>query len=124
MNALKIASAVTVSAVVAGCTVGPDYKRPEVAVPETFAATQPASTQPATQPAPVDLTRWWESFNDAKLTALINDAVVNNFDVRIAQARVRQAACATRRRVRRPVPDGRRHRCLHPLACQQKHRHL
>ena len=81
-----------IAAAVAGCAVGPDYKRPDVVMPTTFSATQPASTQPdATAVAPIDLTRWWETFNDAKLNGLISDAVASNFDVQIAQARVRQA---------------------------------
>ena len=91
-RAITAACTVVSATALTGCMVGPDYKRPDTAMPTTFSATQPASTQPdAAAIAPVDLTRWWETFNDAKLNGLINDAVASNFDVQIAQARVRQA---------------------------------
>ena len=79
------------AAALTGCMVGPDYKRPDPVMPTTYSATQPASTQPEVVVAPVDLTRWWETFNDPKLNRLISDGVASNFDVQIAQARVRQA---------------------------------
>ena len=82
----------------AGCMVGPDYHPPDMPVPSRFSATtqpvattQPASTQPATQPAEIDLRRWWDTFNDPKLNDLISRALVSNLDVRLAQARVLEA---------------------------------
>ena len=79
--------------ILAGCTVGPDYHPPKVETPERFvAATQPMTTQPtATQPAEIDLRRWWESFNDPKLIDLVTRAVASNLDVRLAEARVLEA---------------------------------
>src|SRR5438552_7274721 len=63
----------------AGCKVGPNYKRPDSAVPANFVeattqpATQPATTQytakPATQPIG-DLAHWWATFNDPMLDDL------------------------------------------------------
>lgn len=49
---------------------------------------------PATQPAsdPAALKRWWKGFNDPTLNALIEHALAANQDLRIAQARVREAA--------------------------------
>ncbi|MCX5660551.1 MAG: efflux transporter outer membrane subunit [Planctomycetota bacterium] len=77
---------------VAGCTVGPDYKAPDTKVSDNFGvATQPA-TQPASQSTTQpDLTRWWESFNDPALNKLVAEAVKSNLDLKLAQARVRQA---------------------------------
>ena len=43
---LACAIASVTAALIAGCAVGPDYKRPDVTVPTAFSATQPASTQP------------------------------------------------------------------------------
>jgi len=82
-----------------GCMVGPDYKKPEMKVPEKFSATsQPVATRPSTtQPAevaatqPVDIVRWWDTFEDPHLTALIDRATKANLDVQLAQARVREA---------------------------------
>jgi NodT family efflux transporter outer membrane factor (OMF) lipoprotein len=75
-----------------GCTVGPDYRAPQAAVPARFgAATQP-TTQASTQPAaPVDLSRWWTTFGDPQLDGLIDRAVANNLDLKIAEARLREA---------------------------------
>ena len=79
---------------VGGCTVGPNYHTPRTALPAKFSATtQPATTQASTRPAPteVDLTRWWQTFNDPALNRLIDEAVARNLDVRLANARIREA---------------------------------
>lgn len=98
MNA-KLVLTTAVVAGLTGCMVGPNYRSPQVRVPEQFtAATQPAGTQPATtEPAStqpvveVDLRRWWETFDDPKLNELIARAIDANLDVRLAEARVREA---------------------------------
>src|SRR5437762_917416 len=77
---------------VAGCAVGPNYKTPQTAVPATFSGA--ATTQPATQSttaptAPVDA--WWRTFNDPTLDRLIDQARQSNLDLRLAEARVREA---------------------------------
>lgn len=78
-----------------GCAVGPDYKAPETKVPSQYASTQPA-TQPTTQAAATQpvLATWWTSFNDPQLDHLIDQAVQSNLDLRIAEARVREARAA------------------------------
>src|SRR5690348_2042904 len=79
--------------VVAGCKVGPDYKRPDTPVPPRFAesATGTSSTQPSTRPVvPVDVTRWWQAFQDPTLDALVERSAQNNLDLRAATARVRE----------------------------------
>src|SRR5208337_3323694 len=40
---------------------------------------------------PGDLTQWWRQFNDPTLTALVEEAVKTNLDLRLAEARLRQA---------------------------------
>ena len=79
---------------VGGCTVGPNYHTPRTPLPAKFSATtQPATTQASTRPAPteVNLTRWWQTFNDPALNRLIDEAVDRNLDVRLANARIREA---------------------------------
>lgn len=71
--------------VVAGCKVGPEYAAPPASMPESYAQTQPPEAPP------VDLSAWWASFNDPVLDQLIEQAAFANLDVRIAQARVREA---------------------------------
>jgi len=69
----------------AGCAIGPDYKRPPVIEPQVFRGQDAAeSTSLADLP-------WWELFKDATLKGLIQEALANNYDVRIASARVQEA---------------------------------
>lgn len=81
----RISRSVLLLTFVAGCTVGPDYQHPQVAVPATYAAA-PAAPLPATPG-----TYWWGAFRDPLLTSLISQALTGNLDVRQAASRVRQA---------------------------------
>jgi multidrug efflux system outer membrane protein len=76
--------------VAASCTLGPNYKRPVVPVPE---AHRGASASAAGAASLADL-QWFELFRDAALTELVNAALQQNFDVRIAAERVLQARAA------------------------------
>lgn len=70
-----------------GCTVGPNYRRPDVTVPTQWGqAGQPGVT--ASRP---DVVEWWNTFNDPVLTSLTERAVAANLDLKIAAARVREA---------------------------------
>src|SRR5271170_7984361 len=79
---------VLAAAALAGCTVGPDYKRPAVAVPASFRAPEPI---PATQATSLASLKWFEVFKDDKLQELIRTALQQNFDLRDAVARVQAA---------------------------------
>jgi multidrug efflux system outer membrane protein len=74
------------AAILAGCAVGPDYRRPVVETPGQFRN----SSDPASTNSLADLP-WWRIFNDATLTNLIQVALTNNYDARIAASRVEQA---------------------------------
>ena len=74
---------------VAGCTVGPNYRRPAVTSPEVFRGTTPAATAP-------DLTsladlKWFEVFKDEQLQEMVRTALVQNHDLRDAMVRVEAA---------------------------------
>jgi outer membrane protein, multidrug efflux system len=69
----------------AGCAIGPDYKRPAVAKPETFRG-QATAEAASFADAP-----WWEVFQDPVLKGLIEEAMRANYDARIAAARVHEA---------------------------------
>ncbi len=72
-----------------GCTLGPKYKRPQVAVPDTYRGLAPdASPQTV---ASLGDEKWWSVYQDPQLQALIREALAQNYDVRIAAARVLQA---------------------------------
>lgn len=68
-----------------GCTVGPDFVRPKVDSPENWRIDYAAAAQ-------VSNLRWWEQFNDPVLDGLIDTALRENKDVRIAAARVMEFA--------------------------------
>jgi len=71
-----------------GCGLGPNYARPKVAVPENFRAPEPL---PAPQAASLADLKWFEIFKDEKLQELTRTALVENYDLRDAVARVEQA---------------------------------
>lgn len=87
----------------AGCTVGPNYKRPSVNVPLAYrqpvdeTSSKPAGSAPnqvqASQAPAASLgdEKWWEVFEDKVLQDLIQTALKNNYDMRIAAARVLEA---------------------------------
>jgi outer membrane protein, multidrug efflux system len=66
----------------AACTVGPDYKRPEVDLPQSFGVAQ--SSVPA---AP----EWWRVFADPVLDRLVDEALAHGYDLRAAAERIEQA---------------------------------
>jgi outer membrane protein, multidrug efflux system len=69
-----------------GCTVGPDYHRPKMSVPSSFAeANNPSAI------ADANLASWWRSFGDPELDTLVNRAIAQNLDVEAAAARIREA---------------------------------
>jgi outer membrane protein, multidrug efflux system len=73
---------------VAGCTVGPDYRRPDVPVPPDFRGRAPDAPMGTASLGDV---AWWEIFQDETLQSLIRIALVENYDLRIAAARVLDA---------------------------------
>lgn len=68
-----------------GCTVGPNYQRPVVQTPQAFRAA--SQLHEAEAASIVDL-KWFEVFQDQKLQDLVRTALVQNYDLREAVARV------------------------------------
>ena len=74
-----------------GCTVlGPDYQRPAVNLPETFAEANPVQRPGAVAPD------WWTLFGDPILNDLMHRALAGNLDLQTAVARVEEAEAALR----------------------------
>jgi len=71
----------------AGCSVGPDYRPPKLALPTDWA--EPLGGGVTNSPA--QITAWWNVFADPQLDSLISRAVRTNHDLRIAVARVKEA---------------------------------
>ena len=85
----RTASTLLGVSLMAACTLGPDYKRPVVELPEAHRG----SVSGATATSLADL-KWFELFHDDRLTEVVSLALKQNFDVRIAAERVLQARAA------------------------------
>jgi outer membrane protein, multidrug efflux system len=84
--------AVAVAAVLAGCAVGPNYKRPDTPVASQFAGAEAAtySTEQVAQ------AQFWTQFEDPTLNQLVNEALLANHDLRIALGHLVEARGARR----------------------------
>jgi multidrug efflux system outer membrane protein len=84
MRARRMLACAVAAAALGGCMLGPDYRRPAEALPESFDAA------PVT---PVEAVRydWWTLYGDATLDKLVAAAFANNADVRIAAAQVEES---------------------------------
>ncbi|KMN23399.1 efflux transporter outer membrane subunit [Pseudomonas helleri] len=90
-----------------GCVMGPDFRTPETPLAAHWANTPSQSGHSGTAELPVDM-RWWDSFGDAQLSALVREAQTRNFDLQMAASRLEQSR-AMRRQVAAdtfPAVDG------------------
>ena len=85
-HARRAALLSALSLALAGCAVGPNYKRPLVPVPERFYGDERAAEARSLADVP-----WWDVFDDPILKGLIEEAVRNGFDARLSAARVLEA---------------------------------
>lgn len=69
-----------------GCTVGPNYKRPQVALPQQFRNSPAAGSEASLGDA-----KWQDLFNDPAMNQVVAAALDKNFDLRIALERVQEA---------------------------------
>jgi multidrug efflux system outer membrane protein len=91
--AMKIGlfSALTATALLAGCAVGPDYARPSATLPDDYGQAAPE----ARAAAPVN-PEWWMLFGDPSLNALVAQALAANQDLQAAIARLEAADAVAR----------------------------
>ncbi len=88
MKKAALLGIVVVLAVMPGCLMGPKYSRPAVNVPQQYRAPAPQQAAAASSLGNED---WWQVYQDPVLTQLIHTAIAQNYDVRIAAARVLEA---------------------------------
>jgi len=86
---LQIVSATAVCALVAGCTVGPNYKRPTAPAPPAFKETEPPAIPNGSwkQAQPSDQAlrgKWWEIYNDSQLNGLEEKVAISNQTLKAA----------------------------------------
>src|SRR5262249_49134185 len=82
----KLALAIALSVSLSACAVGPNYTRPAVQTPAGYRGAE----GPADVKSLADLP-WFDVFRDPTLKGLVEEALVPNYDARIAAARVEQA---------------------------------
>jgi outer membrane protein, multidrug efflux system len=82
----QTALAAVVALFVAGCMVGPDYSRPPILIPDNYRGVIGAPTAESFADLP-----WFDVFRDPVLQELVREALSNNYDLRIAAARVEEA---------------------------------
>jgi NodT family efflux transporter outer membrane factor (OMF) lipoprotein len=87
----KFLSALGLAAGLAGCTVGPDYHMPDVALPDSFLPPIVQIAQKSARKPAVDLTDWWRSLHDPELDSLVSRAIESNLDLEIALTRLQAA---------------------------------
>lgn len=109
MNSTCMASAVACFSVLSlsGCVMGPDFQVPDNPLASRWASTPSEAGHSGTRESAVDV-RWWDSFADAQLSALVREAQTRNFDLQLAASRLEQSR-AMRRQVAAeelPAVDG------------------
>jgi len=67
----------------AGCAIGPDYRKPEIVSPPVWQVDMQQAKDTAN-------TAWWDQFNDPVLNDLIETALRENYDLLVATARVEE----------------------------------
>ena len=85
---LRITLASLALVAMSGCTVGPDYHRPEVETPPAF---KEADGWRVAAPQEVSRERWWSIYDDPLLDALEQQVEISNQNLKAAEAAYRQA---------------------------------
>jgi multidrug efflux system outer membrane protein len=87
---VSLIAACALAVFLTGCTVGPNYKRPNTDVPTSYRGpTAEAAASASTQS--LGEQKWWEVFQDEQLQKMIRTALQQNYDARIAATHVLEA---------------------------------
>jgi NodT family efflux transporter outer membrane factor (OMF) lipoprotein len=82
--------AIFAATLASACAVGPDYERPETAMPGAWTEPMAGGLTPVA-PDRAQLAQWWTTLGDPVLTELVTRAVAANLGVQEAEARLREA---------------------------------
>ena len=81
---------VAAAGALAGCSLGPEYFTPDAAIPASYAVPPAGGALRSGEPNP-ELWQWWRTLHDPQLNSLIDLAIENNLDLKIALDRLQQA---------------------------------
>ena len=103
----RLLAALSLALSCAGCLVGPNYNRPAVSTPPAYRGIEAPDTA-ASGATPLGAQKWNTVFTDPVLQSLIEEALRNNFDVRVAADRVleQQAQVGITRAAQFPTVTG------------------
>ncbi len=90
-----------IAAILAGCTVGPDYRGAPSVTATGKAFVRSDASSAATTPA----AQWWTALGDAELNRLIDETLATNPSVDVARARVREARANLRQQTATGLPN-------------------
>jgi multidrug efflux system outer membrane protein len=82
-----LAAGLLLALVAGGCTVGPNYQQLQPTMPAEWSS----AAEDGISREPVDIVRWWDLFGDTQLQTLVARSVSANKDLKLAEARVREA---------------------------------
>lgn len=92
MTRISLPAVLIAASLCAGCAVGPDYIRPDTALPTAYMGSLvPDSEKSPLSTTEADLVAWWTAFGDPQLAHFVTLALQQNLELEQASARVRQA---------------------------------
>jgi len=94
MKKLRLAPAAAICGLLAGCTVGPNYKRPPAPAPEAYKTQAPWRVAAPKDALPKGA--WWEAFSDAELNAYEQQLLSANQSLLAARDRLEEARSLAR----------------------------
>jgi multidrug efflux system outer membrane protein len=89
----RLLTVVALSCAGSACTLGPNYARPDIPVPDSYRfvdATKDATATLAQEPTLAAVEPWWQGFNDPQLDALVREGLAANSNIHVAIARVNE----------------------------------
>src|SRR5207249_1819996 len=101
---LRTGFALALAATLAGCAVGPKYRRPTVKLAPFHNAPSIEGRTTSLPAAPLD--QWWTGFRDPELTRIVKRALDENLDLAAAITRVQQARAAAQGAGAQRLPSG------------------
>jgi len=105
MRAFQVLSLTVLGVSLAGCAVGPDYRTPQMKLPDGFVAASDSQSATGAGHETVDPAKWWHALNDAKLDSLIDRAIQANPSLEIALTRLQEARTFETVVAGRALPD-------------------
>lgn len=100
---VKTLSLAIVAITLMGCTVGPDYTKPDTQLPQAWVSPEDSSivrTKDTLQE------QWWQNFHDPLLNQFIEKALSGNWDLKIAEARIAEARASRASAFSTLLPQG------------------